>query len=109
MPAASGRLPGGVRREHIAGAAHCLDHLRVRRVRLDLAADAGDADVDRAVESLRVARLRQIEQPLARKHTFRIFGESLEKTELRGRQWMLVSLLVAERAGVEIEPFRAHF
>src|SRR6185503_3877576 len=61
--AASRGLPStSTRDEHVAGAAHGLDHGGLRRVGLDLAAQTRDADIDRAVERLPFAVARQGQQ-----------------------------------------------
>src|SRR3546814_16628077 len=52
-------------RVDVAGAAHGLDDLRLGRIALDLAADAGDADVDAAVEGLPVAIVREVPELVA--------------------------------------------
>ncbi len=77
------------------------------RIRLDLAADAGDAHVDRAVERVRVARIGEVEQPLAREHALGIVGERLEQRELGRRERVLVAVVVAQQVRVEVEPLGA--
>src|SRR3981081_1794560 len=62
--AASGRF-GAARRKQIAGAAHRANDRRMGRIRLDLAAQARDPHIDRAVEGLAVARVGEVEQLLA--------------------------------------------
>ena len=58
------------RREQIAGATHGANDRRMGRIRLDLAAQARDPHIDRAVEGFAVARIGQIEQLLARQDSF---------------------------------------
>src|ERR1700686_4443561 len=53
------------RRKQIAGAAHRANDRRMRRIRLDLATQARDPYIDRAVEGLAVARIGEVEQLLA--------------------------------------------
>src|SRR5262245_18893200 len=76
-------------------------------VGLDLAADAHDPQVDRPVEGLRVAGIGQFQQPVARENPLGIGGEDLQQTVFRGRERMLVALVVAQRLGVVVEPFGA--
>src|SRR5262245_64138852 len=85
---ASARL-AAVGGEQVAGAADGADDRGARRVWLDLLADARDPHVDGAVEGLTVARLGEVEQPLAREHPPRVVGKGLEQRELGARQRML--------------------
>src|SRR5262245_7769410 len=79
----------------------------MRGIWLDLAADAGDAHVDGAVEGFAVARLREVEQALAREHALGVFRKRLQQRELGTDQWMLVAFLVAQHLRVHVEPFGA--
>ncbi len=98
-------LPSG--RKQVAGAADRADHGRVRRIGLDLAADAGDAHVDGAVEGFAVARLRKVEQSFARQHSLGVFRKRLQQREFGADQRMLVALLVAQDLRVDVEPLGA--
>ena len=51
--------------ENVAEAAHGTDEARLRRVGLDLLADAVDPHVDGTVERVRVPCIGEIEQPVA--------------------------------------------
>ena len=95
------------RREQVAAAANGADDRGVGWVRLDLAADAHDPQVDRAVEGLRVAGIGELEQPFAREHPPGIGGKHLEQAVFRGGERVLVSLAVAQRLGIVVEPFGA--
>src|SRR6266436_8324326 len=61
--------------EQIAAPSHGADDAGVGRVRLDLAPDAHDPDVDRPIEGLGVAGIGEFEQAFAGEHPFRIFGK----------------------------------
>src|SRR5579883_2144875 len=100
------RLLAG-RREQIAAAADGADHGGLGRVGLDLAADAHDAQVDGAVEGFAVARIGELEQPLARQHPLGVGGEHFQQAEFGSRQRMLVALVVAQGLRLEVQPFGA--
>src|SRR5829696_1020258 len=95
-----------VRGKHIAGAANRADDARMVRIGLDLPPDAGDAHVDGAVEGVRVAGVRKVEEPLARQHPPRMVDEGLEEVELRGRQRVVDAFVVLQHAGLDVEPLR---
>src|ERR1700757_2278985 len=67
------------RREQVPAAADGADDGGVCRIRLDLAADAHDTQIDGAIEGFAVARICELEQSLAREHALRIGGEDLEQ------------------------------
>src|SRR3954447_1566186 len=69
------------RREHVAAAAHRGDDARLRRIRLDLAPETPDLDVDAAIEGLRRAPLAEIEQLIAREHAARPLRQGRKKIE----------------------------
>src|SRR5829696_8318855 len=92
--------------KHITGAANRADDARMVRIGLDLPPDAGDAHVDGAVEGVRVAGVRKVEEPLARQHPPRMVDEGLEEVELRGRQRVVDAFVVLQHAGLDIEPLR---
>src|SRR5690606_26457526 len=72
------------RHEHVAGPADGTDGARMVRVLLDLSAQAGDADVDGAVEGLPFAVAGHGQQLVARKHLVRVPDESPEELEFHG-------------------------
>src|SRR6185295_6820583 len=88
---------------HVAGAAHGADRPGMRRVFLQLAPQARDADVDRAVERLPLAVARHAEQLVARQHLVRVVDERLEQVELHRGDGDLAPLRVAQGARLEIE------
>src|SRR5262249_56217715 len=98
---------GAVWGEQVAGAADRADHRGARRVGLDLLADARDPHVDRAIEGFAVARLSEIEEPLAREHALGVLGKGLEQCELRAPKRVFVAALVTQHAGVDVEPLGA--
>ena len=69
-------------REQIATRAHRLDHGRIGRIGLDLAADAADQHVNRALERAGAAPLREVEQAVARQHAARPLAECPQQVEL---------------------------
>src|SRR5262245_26992664 len=71
-------------REQVSGSAHRADDRRMRGVRLDLPADPGNAHIDRTVERLGIARIGEIEQPLARENPLGVVRKGFEQQELRG-------------------------
>src|SRR5947209_15035432 len=73
----SQRLDGG--REHVAAGAHRLDHGGVLRIAFDLAPDAADQHVDRALERAGVAALGEIEQAVARQHPAGTLAEGAQQ------------------------------
>src|SRR4051812_8074430 len=72
----------GLQDEDVTHAVHRLDRLRSLRVLLDLAAQAGDPDIDAAVERLVTTPMREFEQPVAGQHAVGITEEHLHKAEL---------------------------
>src|SRR5580765_6360857 len=73
------------RGEDVSGAPLRADELRLRALRLDLAAQAADLHVDRAVVDLVVVQARQLEQLLARQHALRGREEGDQQVELAVR------------------------
>src|SRR4051812_36481721 len=69
-------------REHVAAGAHRLDHGGILRIAFDLAPDAADQHVDRALERTGVAALGEIEQIFARQHTAGALAEGAQQVEL---------------------------
>jgi hypothetical protein len=94
-------------REQVPRPTHRLDDSRLAGVGLDLAPDPRDADVDRPIERLVVARARQIQEALARQDAQRVLGEGFQETELGRGQRVDAVLVIAQMMGVEVEPFRA--
>src|SRR6267142_3622903 len=74
------------RDEDVPRPADRLDGLRVVGVVLDLAPQARDADVDRAVEGLPFAVAGQREELVARQHPVRVLGEGAQQVELHRRE-----------------------
>src|SRR5438105_12363950 len=72
--------------EQIADAALGADELRLLRVRLDLAAQAQDQHVDRAVEHLGLEAARLLEQLVAGPDALRLAHEGFEEAVLGLRQ-----------------------
>ena len=69
--------------ENVTFAPHGLDGLRLGGLSLDLASNAGDTDVDAAVEGFSVAAVGQIQEPIAGQHPVGVSRKSLEKSELQ--------------------------
>ena len=74
--------PPDVGGKHVAAAPDGLDQLRVAAVGLDLAAQAADLVVDRAVEQVRLAALDHVEQAVAVEHLARVVEERHQQAEL---------------------------
>src|SRR5471030_1817413 len=89
--------------EDVAGAAHRLDHRRLLRVVLELAAQPADLDVDRPVEWPGLAVAREIEQAVAAQHLVGVVDEGGEEVELAGRQANLAARRRDQLAGRKIE------
>src|ERR1700754_750988 len=92
-----------LRDEDVARAAHRLDEARLLRVGLDLAPQAGDADVDRAVERLPLAVAGQREELVARQHPVGVLGEDAQQVELHAGERDLLALAADQVVGVEVE------
>src|SRR5690606_35448292 len=107
-PAETGRKqlkPSGASgHQHVADAAQGTDDLRLLRVVLELAAQAGDADADGAIEGVPVAVLGQVEQLVAGQRPVRTLGEGLQQVELHGGQIDLPAVLVQLPAALQIQP-----
>src|SRR4029079_16106358 len=69
------------RRQLVAAVAHGLEQLRGGAV-AELAAQAADEPVDRAIEHIAVAAAGEVEQLIARQHAPRPVKEALEQIEL---------------------------
>src|SRR5262249_43307284 len=106
LPTPSSRFRA-IRREQVAGPAHRADDRGPGRIGLDLLADAGDAHVDGAIEGFAVARLGEVEEPLAREHALGVLGECLEQGKLGACERVLVAALIAQYARLDVEPFGA--
>src|SRR6266496_816189 len=74
------------RREEVAGAADRPEPARVPRIGLELLPEPRDVGVDRAVEHLVRAPLREIEQLFARQDPPRTLGDDAQQNELGGRE-----------------------
>jgi hypothetical protein len=79
--------------EQVALAAHRLDARRVFRVVAELAAQARDARIDRAVEAVETDAAQFLQQVVARQDAAGVACEQPEQVELGGRQ---VDPVVAE-------------
>src|SRR5436309_278716 len=80
------RLDRHLGAQHIALVAHGLDELRVAGVFIELLPHAAHLKVDRALERVRIASLREIEQLVATEHTLGMLEKNLEQAKLRARQ-----------------------
>src|SRR5438128_11881609 len=80
------------RHEDVAGPALGDDELRARRIDLDLAAQAHDLHVDRAVVHLRVVQPREVQELVARQHALRGAAERGEQAELAVAELELAAL-----------------
>src|SRR5437016_9228529 len=80
------RLDRHLGAQHIALVAHGLDELRVARIFIELLPHAAHLKVDRALERIRIASLREIEQLVAAEHTLGMLEKNLEQAKLRARQ-----------------------
>src|SRR5260221_2372212 len=89
--------------EHVARAAHRLDHPRMRRVDLHLAPQPGDADVDRAVEGLPFPVAGHAEELVTAEHLVRMLDQRPEQVELHRRDRNLAAPGIAQSARLEIE------
>src|SRR5262245_24128404 len=92
----------------IALAADRLDQRRLRRLRLDLAAQADDVDVDRARLDVRVAVVPDVEeQVLARDHPVAVAHQVLEDVALAGSERQDLALAMdLEAREVDLDPAR---
>ena len=91
-------------REHVAAGAHRLDHGGIRRIGLDLAADAADQHVDRALERAGAAALREVEQAVARQHAAGPLAERPQQVELGAGHRDARAFRIAQFAQAEIDP-----
>src|SRR3546814_19696590 len=89
-------------RVDVAGAAHGLDDLRLGRIALDLAADAGDADVDAAVEGLPVAIVREVQELVAGQHAVGVVRAGLQQVELPAGPGNVAAVAVAKLLRFEV-------
>src|SRR6185295_9670658 len=96
-------MPRLLRDVHVPRATHRLDHARVGGVVLQLAAQPGDADVDRAVEGLPFPVAGHAEQLVAGEHLIRMVEQRLEEREFHRRDRDVAAARVAQRARLEIE------
>jgi hypothetical protein len=83
---------------------HGLDRLRPFRVLLDLAVQAGDPDVDAAVERLVAALVGEFEKLIAGQHAVGMVEERLHQVELHGRDQHLGTIGREQPPGIQIEP-----
>src|SRR4029077_13417485 len=91
------------RDEDVPRPADRLDGLRIVGVVLDLAPQARDADVDRAVERLPFAVAGQGEELVARQHPVRVLGEGAQQVELHRRERDVLAARADQLVAVEVE------
>src|SRR5688500_8819389 len=89
--------------EEIAGAALGADVARLGGVFLDLAAQAHDLHVDRAVVDLVVVQPRKVEQLVAREDALRRAEQHDEQAEFAVRERHLAAVAGREAPGVQVE------
>src|SRR6266568_2475626 len=85
--------------QHVAFVAHGLDELRVAGIFIELLSNAAHLKVDRALERVRIASLREVEQLVATEHTLGMLEKNLEQAKLRTRQDDNDTLRVDEMPG----------
>ena len=74
------------------------------RVDLDLAAQPGNAQVDRAIERVGLAVRGDLQQPVAHQWPVRVLGENLQQVELARREALFIAVDgVDQEAPLEIE------
>ena len=71
-----------LRREHVAGAALGTDQLRRRGIDLDLATQAQDLHIDRAVVDLLAVQPRHLEELVARQHALGFLAQREQQVDL---------------------------
>src|SRR5581483_1769611 len=89
--------------ENVACAALGLDVARVARIALDLASQAQDLHVDRAVEHLVVVQAREVEQLVARENPVRRAEQHDEQAEFAVGERHGLPVRTAEAPKVEVE------
>ena len=89
--------------QHVAFVAHGLDELRIARIFVELLSNAAHLQVDRALERVRVASLREVEQLVATEHALGMLEEDLEQAKLRTRQHDDDALRIDEMPCGEVE------
>src|SRR5437667_6246953 len=80
------RLDLHVGAQHAPFVAHGLDELRVAGILIELLPHATYLKVDRTLERVRIASLREIEQLVTTEHTLGMLEKNLEQAKLRARQ-----------------------
>src|SRR6266481_4349295 len=96
----------GGAREEVAHAANRLDETRLLGIGLELGADLGDVDVDRAVEGVGMS-LERVEDLLAREDAAGSLGEGGQQLELVVSQYAPLARHRDLTRG-EVEPDLAH-
>jgi hypothetical protein len=76
----------------------------VLRIRLDLATDAADQHVDRALEGAGAAALGEVEQAVPRQHAARALAERLQEIELGRGHRDARACGIAQLAAAGIQP-----
>jgi hypothetical protein len=82
---------------------HGLDRLRPFRVLLDLAVQAGDPDVDAAVEWLIAALVGEFEKPIAGQHPVGMVEERFHQVELHRRDRHLSAIRLKHLARLQVD------
>lgn len=72
-------------------------------VRFDLLSHAHDAQIDAAIEGVKVALLAQVKDSLARQRPVRMRGERLEQIELERCHRNLLADLIGQPMGGQVE------
>src|SRR3569623_3470063 len=78
--------------EQVALAAHRADVDGLRGIGLDLAAQAGDASIDAAVERIALVAYQHVDQGIARQPPQRMLDEAAQEREFGGRQFHLAAV-----------------
>src|SRR6266481_1362184 len=89
--------------QHVAFVAYGLDELRVAGIFIELLSNAAHLKVDRTLERVCIAPLREVEQLVAAEHTLGMLEKDFEQAKLRARQDNDDSLRVDEMPCSEIE------
>jgi hypothetical protein len=90
--------------EHVAAVAHGLDVARLPHLVVQALADPAHKQVDRSVEHVRIAALRQVEQLVPREDPLRMVEEDPQQAVFRPRQRDHRTLLVDQVARDRVQP-----
>src|SRR3954470_24145129 len=89
--------------QYVAFVTNGLDELRVAGIFIELLANAAHLKIDRALERVRIASLREVEQLVAAEHTLGVLQKDPEQAKLRARQDDDDTLRIDEMPCGEIE------